>query len=176
MSEESENGRCKAFMVYDDTYSISPDGTILNYKTGHAINHSLVASGHHRVDIHGKHMLVHRLVYQMFGDIWPLPKGYQVNHRDDDKSNNHISNLYAGTQKENIADCIRNGTRKGHLKELVVRRKEDQKVFRFAMAKDFFEFDGHPAPSNGGVGRSISRDWFKDKYELVSFGKSKSKV
>lgn len=39
----------------------------------------------------------------------------QINHRDDNKENPSLSNLYLGNQKENISDCINNKHRVGHI-------------------------------------------------------------
>jgi hypothetical protein len=46
--------------------------------------------------------LIHDLVLLAF--VGPKPKELQVLHADDDKSNNHISNLRYGTRIENEAD------------------------------------------------------------------------
>lgn len=52
-------------------------------------------------------LYLHRVVAELaFG---PCPDGLQVLHRDDDKANNWPSNLYFGTQAQNVADCKANG-------------------------------------------------------------------
>lgn len=51
---------------------------------------------------------VHRLVLLVF--IGSPPEGMKGLHYDDDRSNNHISNLRWGTSSENTQDSIRNGT------------------------------------------------------------------
>ncbi|MBV9921114.1 MAG: HNH endonuclease [Pseudonocardia sp.] len=51
---------------------------------------------------------VHRLVLLAF--VGPPPEGAPHGlHEDDDRSNNHVSNLYWGDQLENANDCIENG-------------------------------------------------------------------
>ena len=50
---------------------------------------------------------VHILVLTVF--VGPRPEGMWGLHRDDDKTNNHLSNLYWGTPKQNAADRYRNG-------------------------------------------------------------------
>lgn len=50
---------------------------------------------------------VHRLVAEAF--IGPAPEGMQVCHRDGDKTNNAVGNLYYGTPSQNELDKIRHG-------------------------------------------------------------------
>lgn len=50
---------------------------------------------------------VHELVALIF--IGPRPEGLHVLHYDDDKLNNHVSNLRYGTQSDNQNDRVRNG-------------------------------------------------------------------
>jgi len=45
---------------------------------------------------------VHTLVLETF--LGPRPDGMQGLHRDDDPYNNHVSNLYWGTMKQNAVD------------------------------------------------------------------------
>ena len=51
------------FKRYDDCYYVSADGEIFSMYSKKIIKHSIDVDGYHRVDIHGKHMKVHRLVY-----------------------------------------------------------------------------------------------------------------
>lgn len=50
---------------------------------------------------------VHQLVLQIF--IGPCPPSYEACHKDDNEENNHVSNLYWGTKKQNAEDKRRNG-------------------------------------------------------------------
>jgi hypothetical protein len=50
---------------------------------------------------------VHHLVLVAFD--CPRPDGLNGLHRDDDPLNNHILNLYWGTQSQNMYDKVRNG-------------------------------------------------------------------
>jgi len=54
----------------------------------------------------------YRRVHRLIAIAWiPNPLGYpMVLHRDDNKMNNSISNLYWGTQQDNMADSKSNGT------------------------------------------------------------------
>ena len=55
------------------------------------------------------HRFVHQLVLEAF--IGPCPVGMVARHGPHGKYNNHLYNLSWGTQKENIADKERDGTR-----------------------------------------------------------------
>ena len=50
---------------------------------------------------------VHRLVLDAF--VGQCPVGCQCCHRDGNKENNHVENLYWGTSKQNAEDSIRLG-------------------------------------------------------------------
>lgn len=67
--------------------------------------------GHSYVDLYKsnirKKALVHRLVAQTF---LPNPNDYpNVCHKDDNPLNNHVDNLFWGTQKMNIRDMVNKG-------------------------------------------------------------------
>jgi hypothetical protein len=50
---------------------------------------------------------VHSLVAAAF--LGPRPSDKGACHKDDEKSNNCVENLYYGTQQENMSDSVRNG-------------------------------------------------------------------
>lgn len=54
-----------------------------------------------------KPFYVHRLVAEHF--IGPCPDGCEVNHRDGNKTNNHVSNLEYVTHKENVRHAFASG-------------------------------------------------------------------
>ena len=96
----------KEYTKIDDNYYISKYGDIYSVRSKRYLKHYINIDGYHRVDLYKKHKKIHILVYRYW--IGDIPKGYQVNHKDDDKDNNYIENLYLGTQKENIHDCMNN--------------------------------------------------------------------
>ncbi|RUS42247.1 HNH endonuclease [Cohnella sp. AR92] len=63
---------------------------------------------HIRFGRNGSSDLVHRLVYRVF--VGEVPNGLNVCHKDGDPTNNALSNLYAGTQSENMKDTVKHGT------------------------------------------------------------------
>ncbi|NEN87948.1 MAG: HNH endonuclease [Okeania sp. SIO3H1] len=73
---------------------------------------------------------VHILVMEAF--VGQTPKGYHIDHKDHDKTNNRIDNLRWREIGENSADC-RRGSRKGckHL-------SEEQKLAIESLTKDFW--------------------------------------
>ena len=61
-------------------------------------------------DNNGKrHMeYVHRVCWMAVNGVWEIPDGMELNHLDEDKTNNHISNLQLCTHKENVNHGTRN--------------------------------------------------------------------
>lgn len=53
-----------------------------------------------------KHLYIHRLVVEAF--IGRIPKGYEINHIDENKKNNCLSNLEIVTRKQNMNHGTRN--------------------------------------------------------------------
>ena len=87
-------------------YLISDDGRIYSVKRDKLIepsNKNNIKGSYLVVTLYNdegrkKYMLVHRLVYMAHKGL--IPKGLQVNHKDEDKENNCIENLELMTQKE----------------------------------------------------------------------------
>lgn len=78
----------------------------------HIIKSCRTKHGRLRVNIRtngNRHVcLVHHLVAEAF--LGPRPHGKYVLHKDGNHNNNAASNLYYGTQSENMKDAIRHGT------------------------------------------------------------------
>ena len=80
---------------YEGEYAITRDGKVWSYKSNKFLKHMLDKEGYHKVNLYKdkkmKTFRIHRLVAQAF---IPNPKGLpQVNHIDEDKSNNYVENL-----------------------------------------------------------------------------------
>lgn len=56
--------------------------------------------GYLRVRICNKNILVHRLIWEAFNG--PIPDGMQINHINEDKTDNRLENLELVTPKENL--------------------------------------------------------------------------
>lgn len=113
-----------------------------------------------------KHVSIHRLVYETW--LGEIPAGYQVNHKDDDSLNNNINNLYLGSQKENIRDCVKNNHRSGNCWVLTVFDNEVSQTKTFCPAFDFIEYSGHPC-QNQCLNRMFSRNWFKKRFTIIDY-------
>ena len=90
---------------YESFYSIDEYGNVYSIRSKRNLKHSISASGYHTVEfnVNGKvkRVLVHRLVATAFlENPLNLP---QVNHKDENKSNNCVTNLEWCTAKYNMA-------------------------------------------------------------------------
>lgn len=125
MKEKCING-------YEGLYWIYPDGRILtrNWKnTGREaiLRPATDKKGYKRVALMKDGKLsthkVHRLVAINF---IPNPSSKpQVNHKDGDKSNNHVDNLEWATNAENVIHAIRNGAIKIFNSDIKITSDED---------------------------------------------------
>lgn len=93
-------------------YEVYEDGKIWSYKTNKFLKPETSTSGYQQVmlsDNEGniKMYQVHRVVYQaVTGE--PIPSGLEVNHINENKSDNRFENLNLLTHKENINFGTRN--------------------------------------------------------------------
>lgn len=87
---------------YDGLYQVSNQGSVRNLKSGRLVSISKTADGYSKVALRAngkaKTFLVHRLVASAFiGDL----QGMQVNHMDENRSNNVVQNLEICTASQN---------------------------------------------------------------------------
>jgi hypothetical protein len=111
--------------------------------SGRQLLETLIIPNNARIDLRvdGKRFSVSLAPLLLTYFVGPCPEGCKVaRHLDDDRSNNHISNLAWGTQSQNIFDCIRNGHFKGHTG---IRHSEETKN-KISVAKK-----GNPSPKKG---------------------------
>lgn len=154
------------FKRIDDIYYIDAYGNMYSRVINSYMRHEITHSGHHRVQLHGRHYFVHRLVYLLW--VGPLIPGLQINHIDDNKENNHFSNLYQGTQQENIQDCIRNDHRVGNKREVLIYDRAVGYMLKFYQIRDLIAYSGHSC-ANGNINKIASKKWFKERF--VFFGR-----
>ena len=159
---------------YNPNYFVSCDGEVFSNFSKKIIKNGVRGKEkqYYSVDItidHSqKHIPVHKIVY----DTWvrKLEPNEQVNHRDDNSFNNNASNLYVGTQKENIQDCINNNHRVGNVFYLTIYDKKINKTLTFCPASNFIKYCGHSNKS-GCLNKFFNKQWFKKRYEIIEFKK-----
>ena len=91
---------------YNGRYLVSDNGEVFSTITHKVLKPNISRSGYHTVELFkgdgskSKRVLIHRLVAFLF---IPNPQNYpQVNHKDEDKSNNRADNLEWCTPKYNM--------------------------------------------------------------------------
>lgn len=95
---------------YEGEYQVSNYGRVKNLSKGRILKGHKTNRGYIQVELHGKVLVVHRLVAQAF---IPNPQDKpQVNHIDGNKTNNHINNLEWCTNGENQIHAYRLGLNK----------------------------------------------------------------
>ena len=101
----------KQIVNYEDTYSISEDGKVLNIKSNKYLKPILGNNGYYRVAlcVNGipKAHNIHRLMAEHFINN-PYNKEF-VNHISGDKTDNSINNLEWVTRNENMQHAFENG-------------------------------------------------------------------
>ena len=95
---------------YEGIYQVSSTGIVRNKKTRKVLSTFSNNNGYKRVNFFDdKKPLVHRLVAEAF---IPNPKGYtDVNHKDNKRSNNKVSNLEWTSHYDNIIQVFITGAR-----------------------------------------------------------------
>lgn len=112
---------------FKDRYAASKCGKIFKFIDGKfkLIQGHTDQSGYSRVKIDRKECRVHRLVALTY--LGPS-NGLEVNHKDFNRSNNHVSNLEYVTRKENIRHSREAGNYIGI--NLSDRAKDDIRILR----------------------------------------------
>ena len=111
-------------------YLISTDGQVYSLKRDKLIepaNKNGIKGSYLVVTIYNdkgqkKYMLVHRLVFMAHKGM--IPKGLQINHKDENKENNCIENLELMTNKENCSY----GTRNARISKATKRYRAKQRA------------------------------------------------
>ena len=100
-----------------------------------------------------KNLYIHRLVMENFSK--EIPDGYEVNHIDGNKANNHISNLEIVTHQENIVHSYENNLSKRAEKHSQSKLSNEDVFFIRKNYKPFdTEFGAKPLSEKYGVGKS----------------------
>ena len=96
---------------YEDRYLCSDHGDVFSLSHNKIKGKRLSNNGYLRVNLYKKckqeTALVHSVVARTF--LGKRAEGMQINHKDGNKTNNHVSNLEYVTHKENSDHAIRTG-------------------------------------------------------------------
>ena len=113
---ESENEIWKDIPGYEGLYQVSNTGKVKSMNFRHTgVPRILVQAnfrcGYKFVNIYNadkkrKNRSVHRLVWEAFNG--PIPSGMEINHKDENKTNNSLENLEIVTPKQNLNYGTRN--------------------------------------------------------------------
>lgn len=87
---------------YEGIYQVSDAGSVRRTETGRVLRKSGKKYDKVTLSKDGvrEYKNVHRLVWEAFRG--PVPDGMVINHMDEDKRNNFLSNLMICTQRENV--------------------------------------------------------------------------
>lgn len=140
----------KDIKEYEGKYQVSNLGNVRNCKTNKILKSYSDMFGYKRVTLHhykSKHFSVHRLVAEAF---IPNPDNLpQINHKDENPSNNRVDNLEWCTPKYNS----NYGTRKEKLHNILIHRKDLSKLIDiYDLNNNFIE----TAPSEGYIVRKYN--------------------
>lgn len=167
------NKKFKRFFL-NKNYFISEYGDVYSLKRKKFLKPYIDKDGYKRCDIYingkQKHIKIHKIVYLTF--VNSNYKG-QINHRDDNKFNNHYSNLYVGNQKENIKDCFNNNHRIGNIKLLKIYDKDKNVILTFCPSNKFYNYCGYNQ-AYASIKSIFDRKWFKSRYKVLEFKNIKS--
>ena len=94
-------------------YEIYEDGRIWSKVKNKFLKPSKQKNGYIKVNLidnEGKKHTerLHKVTFFAVNGLWEYPEGMQINHKDENKENNHINNLELVTAKENINFGTRN--------------------------------------------------------------------
>ena len=99
-----------------EVYSITEEGKV--FKDNKEMSPINNGTGYFQVKLRkdGKRIqkYVHRLVWETFKGS--IPQGYEINHKDHDKSTNALSNLELVTHSENLKKAVQKHGHFGFLK------------------------------------------------------------
>lgn len=101
---------------YEGRYQVSNTGKVKSMNYGRSGLPGIIGTGDNgsgyqfvkicNADKKYRYHYVHRLVWEVF--VGPIPEGMQINHKDENKSNNSLENLEIVTPKQNANYGTRN--------------------------------------------------------------------
>jgi hypothetical protein len=115
---------------FEGKYQVSNQGRVksLRYRGSsqeQILKQRLTVYGYYDVGLEKKRYRVHRLVWEAFNG--PIPEGMQINHIDEVKTNNALTNLSLMTPKENSNW----GTRNERIAKWVIKLSKNNEILHF---------------------------------------------
>lgn len=131
---------CK--VAHHELYTIYENGEVHSGKQDLILAPRDNQNGYQIVTLDKEQLLVHRLVALHF---LPNPYEYsQVNHKDGDKKNNHVSNLEWCSAEQNIQHALETGLKRGYV-HVDVKRQLLARVLNGELIVDLApEVGNHP--------------------------------
>lgn len=134
-----------------DNYTVYENGSIWSKRKQKYLKPSLNNAGYLQVNLNGKFLKVHRIVFKCFNGS--IPDNMEVDHIDGDKTNNNASNLQLLTHSQNIQKTYNQGRiplsgenhphyNKTFSKSTRVKMSESKKGKNHPKFKGFYIIDG----------------------------------
>ncbi|WP_179880178.1 NUMOD4 motif-containing HNH endonuclease [Bacillus cereus] len=172
MKSMNQNERWVDVKGYGENYEVSNTGLIRHKATQKIKKKQTNQDGYHRLNLWNKKekrsisCLVHRLVYESFLED---AKGFEINHIDGDKTNNHISNLEKVTRSSNMKHAKlkgllkpRVGSDNGRSKLNLETAKKIRKEYQETNCQKQFLAKKYKV-SNSTIGRVINGENWRDE-------------
>lgn len=101
----------KDILGFEGYYQINENGEVLNVKTGKLRSLRVKKNGYVDVDLYKDGEIQWKRVHVLVAEAFiPNPENYPiVMHKDNNKANNHVSNLKWGTISQNTKDAYDDG-------------------------------------------------------------------
>lgn len=116
----------KPIKGYESKYMISNLGNVKNLRTGNIMKPEVLRNGYLRVELWKDHTRKHKLVHRLVAEAFiPNPLNLpQVNHKDEDKTNNSVDNVEWCDAKYNSNYGTR-GQRIGNQQSKAIQQLDD---------------------------------------------------
>ena len=167
----------KVYRRYDDLYFVSNDGIVAliefdddgSLKRYFRMNQDTSKFGYKRIKLHSKTVLIHRMVFECWGNE-KLNPTMVIDHIDSNPSNNHIENLRQVTQKENISFCKEHGNfGKSNCRKISVYDSLTGETKTYNSVRDFYRAINAPnyMVKQGSITTIDKRTEYKERYKIT---------
>lgn len=149
-----------------EMYAIREDGRVHSGKLDIFLSPRVNPNGYLIVTLDGEQVSIHRLVALHF-----LPNPYQhpqVNHKDGNKTNNHVSNLEWCSAEQNAQHALSTGLRRGYVHVDIRRQMLDRVLNGECVADLAIEVGNHPNTLNRMLRVQASKDGREDEWKQES--------